>query len=659
VRTHDRSRTAHRLPRRPQCGGDDRGQRGRDGARLDDGEQHGGEGHGGQRSLQMPTPPSPSRGRRRCVIVGVGLGPYGRHGTDDALGSEAHIAFPYHHRPQTLQSISGAAECRPRVGAAAHPGGSKRAPLELMPIRIATYARVSTADQADTGTSLADQERRLKAAVVARDATLVHHFVDAGVSGAADSRPGLDSLRRAAHEGSVDMVMATKIDRVSRSAVGLLALIEDLRKHGCHLVLIDEGLDTSTSAGDLTSGLLGVIGGWERKRIAERTKAGRRAAAELEGRFVGSTPPFGYRSVPPPGGKGKRLVVDQGQAETIKTMFQLVVVENRPITEAAELMNRAGLTAPTGGEWTQVSLGRWALREGPVRTASGVWRFDNIDVSVPPILKPAEAALWAYWQDSRRRRENRQRGPYLLSGMVHMPCGRYAMGRTAGKQRPTYCCRQHYLPAGDPGRHPECLNISCASLDGAIVHHVRDVLSHPQTLRDTAMAGLGLADKDASSDELLGQLRSLDRQVAEEAKLFRSQGYSGSPLLAVLAPLQQERERLTRQIALTQQAREGARTFGTGIGALADLIRESLDSAGPQVWRRLLIALEVTVRIDGYDRCQQCTGSGYLAVAASGGGRRWPKNCRTCLRGSVPQLTVELDDVAALALTEKLGARGV
>lgn len=106
--------------------------------------------------------------------------------------------------------------------------------------RIATYARVSTADQADTGTSLADQERRLRAAVVARGARLVDHFVDAGISGALDSRAGLDRLRQAARDGQVDVLMATKIDRVSRSAVGLLALIEELRKCNCHLVLIDE-----------------------------------------------------------------------------------------------------------------------------------------------------------------------------------------------------------------------------------------------------------------------------------------------------------------------------------------------------------------------------------------------------------------------------------
>ena len=214
--------------------------------------------------------------------------------------------------------------------------------------RKATYARVSTADQADTGTSLADQERRLRAAVTARAGQHVAHFADAGVSGSLDCRPGLDALRQAVADRDVDVVMATKIDRVSRSAIGLLDLIEQLRAHNCHLVLIDEGLDTSTSAGDLTSGLLGVIGGWERRRIAERTTAGRRAAAEHDGRFVGSTPPYGYTTAHAPNGKRKQLVIDPQQAQAVRAMYQLVVHDGIALTQAAEQLNHAGLPAPAG-----------------------------------------------------------------------------------------------------------------------------------------------------------------------------------------------------------------------------------------------------------------------------------------------------------------------
>ena len=320
----------------------------------------------------------------------------------------------------------------PRESVGAHLRASSSAPHtgDLVATRIATYARVSTADQADTGTSLADQERRLRAAVIARDGRLVDHYVDAGVSGALDSRPGLDRLRKTARAGEVDLVMATKIDRVSRSAVGLLALIEELRDSHCHLLLIDEGLDTSTATGDLTSGLLGVIGGWERRRIAERTKGGRRAAAEIEGRFVGSTPPFGFRVEPSPRGKGKCLVVDEAQSLTVRRMFQTLVIDQQSITAAAQQLNLEGHRTPKGRLWTVETLGRWTLRPEPLRAASGVWLFDEIEVRIPPILSPTEAAKWRSWQDEKRRFGDRKVTKYLLSGMITLPCGRRAPAKS-------------------------------------------------------------------------------------------------------------------------------------------------------------------------------------------------------------------------------------
>jgi DNA invertase Pin-like site-specific DNA recombinase len=512
---------------------------------------------------------------------------------------------------------------------------------------VATYARVSTADQAGTGTSLADQERRLRAAVVARGARLVDHFVDAGISGAIDSRAGLDRLRQAARDGQVNVLMATKIDRVSRSAVGLLALIEELRKCNCHLVLIDEGLDTSTAAGDLTSGLLGVIGGWERRRIAERTKAGRRAAAEIEGRFVGSTPPFGFRVAASPGGKGKRLAVDDNQASTVRRMYVLLVVEQRSVAVAAQFLNHDGRLTPSGKRWTIESLGRWSLREDPLRVASGIWVFDGIEVRVPPILSPSEVTNWRAWQDERRQPGRRPRGPYLLSGMVTMPCGRAAMGRTAGRQRPTYSCRQHYLPKGDPARHEQCLNVSCTSMDNAVLDHIQRALSQPDVLRQTARARLGLIGEEANIySRLVIELRECEESLAAEARLFRAQGYSGPALVAVLAPLHEKRLSLSKELAVARRHLGSQDSDQADVYKVVQMLRDGLADASRETWRELLKALLVRVGVDAFEGCPACTGSGYLPFEP-GLGRRRPQNCSLCLKGSVPVLTIEFNDVAA------------
>lgn len=527
-----------------------------------------------------------------------------------------------------------------------------------MSVRIATYARVSTTDQVDTGTSLADQERRLRAAVTARDGHLVDHFTDAGVSGVLDSRPGLDRLRKTVNAGGVDLLMATKIDRVSRSAVGLLALIEELRHANCHLVLIDEGLDTSTAAGDLTSGLLGVIGGWERARIAERTKAGRRAAAETEGRFVGSTPPFGYQAVPATSGRGMRLDVHDAQAATVRRLFEIVVVHKTPLPLAVTALNQEGHHTPRGQPWTLESLARWVMRREPLRAAGGIWVFDGIDTQIPAILTPAQLWAWQEWQDDRRRPGDRTRGPYLLAGMVTMPCGRTAMGRTAGRQTPTYSCRRHYLPKGDPQRHDRCTNISCPLLDEVVTDHIRTDLAHVDLLREAARQRLHPSpDTDTdTTPSLRSQLRQVEKCLTEEARLFRAQGYSGPTLVAVLQPLHEQRQALTRQITRTQrQARShnNQSNQDTETAHLAHQMRDGIRHATPHTWRQILRTLQVNVTINSYRTCPTCGGSGYLPLPP-GNGRRYPPSCQACLHGNVPNLTIEYDDITAIALLNDL-----
>ncbi|WP_404380423.1 recombinase family protein [Knoellia locipacati] len=524
-------------------------------------------------------------------------------------------------------------------------------------VRVVTYARVSTAEQVETGTSLPDQRRRLAAAVTARAAVLVEHFDDAGVSGVLDSRPGLDRLLARVGAGGVDAVMATKIDRISRSAVGLLNLVEKLREHGCHVVLIDEGLDTSTPAGDLTSGVLGVIGGWERRRISERTQQGRRAAAQNEGRFVSSTPPFGYRVVSAPSKRGKRLVTHDAQADTIRTIFQRLIVDGSNATTVAAELNSAGMKPARASSWSAASLRRWTLREPPLRAASGIWIFDGISVSIPAILTQAESAQWSAWQQARTGPQQQSRGPYLLSGVLRMPCGRGAMGRTAGTQRPTYSCRDHYLPTADPHRHGSCLNVPVDVVDAAVLEHVRHVLAAPQVLEHAAKRCLlGPAQPEGEADALEAQLLDLDQQISADSAALRAEGLSGRALGAALVPLHRQQQDIVRELrSLHRRAATTAHVRNdVQLAQLVATARQALNQNTVGTWRPLLSVLHAIVTIDGYTTCKQCQGTGFLPLG-SGDGRRWPLRCPTCLKGQTPDLTIELDNIMAFVIANRIG----
>ncbi len=94
------------------------------------------------------------------------------------------------------------------------------------PRRAGLYARVSTGEQEPE-----NQLAPLRAFTTARGWKVIE-YVDHGVSGARERRPGLDALLQAVRRRQVDVVVCTKLDRLARSVRHLVALGEELRALG-------------------------------------------------------------------------------------------------------------------------------------------------------------------------------------------------------------------------------------------------------------------------------------------------------------------------------------------------------------------------------------------------------------------------------------------
>src|SRR5207248_6473115 len=111
-------------------------------------------------------------------------------------------------------------------------------------------------------------------------------FEDTG-SGADNSRKGLAAAL--ARCGAGDVLVAWKIDRLGRSTLDLVGLVEKLKAKDVGLkVLTGEGasIDTTRPEGKLIFAVFAAFAEFERELIRERTMAGMRAA-KRRGRHVG------------------------------------------------------------------------------------------------------------------------------------------------------------------------------------------------------------------------------------------------------------------------------------------------------------------------------------------------------------------------------------
>jgi DNA invertase Pin-like site-specific DNA recombinase len=154
------------------------------------------------------------------------------------------------------------------------------------PKRVALYTRVSKESM-----TAENQRADLLRWAQYRGHAVVAEYCDAGISGAKgrDQRPGLDALVTAATRREFDLVACWSLCRVGRSMVHLVQLGETFRELGIALYAHKDGIDTSTTAGELVYHVMGALAQFERSRLRERTIAGLQRARR-QGKRLGRPP---------------------------------------------------------------------------------------------------------------------------------------------------------------------------------------------------------------------------------------------------------------------------------------------------------------------------------------------------------------------------------
>lgn len=142
-------------------------------------------------------------------------------------------------------------------------------------MRVVGYVRVSTDEQALSGLGLDAQQSAIETEVERRGWELVGVVSDAAVSAKRSpaDRPGFSEVLEALQSGSVDAVVVSKLDRLTRSLSDFAGLLDRSVVEGWGVVALDVDVDTTTATGRLVAHVMASVSEWERGVISERTKA--------------------------------------------------------------------------------------------------------------------------------------------------------------------------------------------------------------------------------------------------------------------------------------------------------------------------------------------------------------------------------------------------
>ncbi len=509
----------------------------------------------------------------------------------------------------------------------------------------AIYARVSSEQQAEDHT-IASQVAALRVRVAEDELLLAakHEFLDEGYSGATLVRPALERVRDLVAGGGIDRLYVHSPDRLARRYAYQALLLDEFHAAGVEVVFLNRALGQSPED-ELLLQVQGMVAEYERAKILERSRRGKRHGAQTGVVSVLSGAPFGYRYIKKEeGGGAARFEIMLDEARVVRQVFQWVGQERATIGDVVRRLTAAKELTRTGRTvWDRTTV--WDMLKNPAyvglaafgKTQAGPLgprlraqrgrslqprrarshrdapSADWLHIPVPPLVDAVVfATVQEQLEENRRRARQGLRGArYLLQGLVCCAqCGYAFYGKaiSPSKRRERPRSYAYYRCIGTDayrfGGERVCHNhqIRTDLLDAAVWREACALLEQPNRLEQEYRQRLAPADEHAADHTTLELQRTklchgLTRLIDSYTEGFLEK--------------QEFESRITRQrqriAALDEQIRQFADAASTQrelrllIGRLEEFaaqVENGLDTADWPTRREIIRTLVSRVEID-------------------------------------------------------------
>ena len=193
------------------------------------------------------------------------------------------------------------------------------------------YCRVSTEEQSREGFSLGEQQERLKEFCEFKRYTIHKVYIDAGISAKNDKRPAYQEMLNDVKNGKINVIVALKLDRLTRSVYDVEKLMKILNDYNCDLDCFADESNTITANGRMVMRITTSVSQNEIERCSERTKFGMVGA--IKAGYIPNKTPLGFKR------ENKRLVPDPITKDIVIRMYDLYL-EGKSYQMIANIYNK-------------------------------------------------------------------------------------------------------------------------------------------------------------------------------------------------------------------------------------------------------------------------------------------------------------------------------
>lgn len=485
-------------------------------------------------------------------------------------------------------------------------------------MRAVLYARVSSDDRGKDGRNLAGQLAMCREHAERKGWTIEAELAEdeRGASGADFDLPQLSRALEMASAGAFDVLVVREMDRLARGLAKQLVIEEKLKKSGVKIEYV-LGEYADSPEGNLMKNVRGVVAEYERLKIIERSRRGRRLKAKGGKWPCDGHAPYGYRKEGKAG--NAHLVINEPEARVVRRMYELYIGRNSPepmsLQGIAALLTAEGVPPPNRGKAANPKYATDTWHRTTVRNILkhrrniGQFRYGSIEVPMPELALVDEKTFklaQGRRKQSKARAETKRKYDYLLAGYIRCSCGLHMSGFPQQHGRYLYYnCnsksnRRH-------ARNCEEKLIRADLADGIVWDWLKDKVMDPEGLREGLQRLQAQRDNDlletrrelATTEELIAKtaktIERLARALAKAEDEIEAEALQGQIRLAG-----QQRSALTiRQESLQAQLTQGALTQADldAVEALASQIRRKMEDPPIERKRSLLHALGVQIQL--------------------------------------------------------------
>jgi site-specific DNA recombinase len=398
------------------------------------------------------------------------------------------------------------------------PGSSKY-------IRCAIYTRVSTDQGLEQDFNSLDAQYDASQAYIRSQAhagwTLLRaKYDDGGFSGGNTDRPALQRLLSDVRTGKVDIIVVYKVDRLTRSLADFAKLVELFDAHDVSFVSVTQQFNTTTSMGRLTLNVLLSFAQFEREVTSERIRD-KIAASKRKGLWVGGMVPLGY------GTKDRKIAINEGEAEMVRTIFRLYLKLGSLNLLMAELRKR-GIVSKARTLKSGKVAGGIPFTRGPLAhllrnrfyIGEVVFKGETLKGEQSAILdRDLFAAVQAKLDLQAQSQTLRQSGSEaLLMGRIFDDAGNRMSPTHARKRGVKY---RYYLSSallnGAADRTGAVSRVPAVALETAVIKSVRQHLKSPAAMNDHSLIETHIARVEVHPERLIIRLAQGERAARDPA----------------------------------------------------------------------------------------------------------------------------------------------